>query len=260
MAFGKSLSRLLSPSKGPRLKPSDAAVRKTNIQRYYAHANGGDAYLSLYDRAAEITGSQNKFVTQNRFFTLYQMVNRLLDRGVEGDVAECGCWHGLSAFITAETLAARGWTGKVWVFDSFEGGLSSKVAEDRRGRAAKRDNASEKAEKDKFISSYDAVKKNFERFPFVSIHKGWIPQVFDAAQGLAERRFALVHVDVDLYEPTRDSLAFFGPRMSPGGVIVFDDYGSANFPGATQAIDEFRAATPHSFFLETHLMGAVLAL
>ena len=50
--------------------------------------------------------------------------------------------------------------------------------------------------------------------------------------------FSFVHIDVDLYEPTRDSLAFFLPRMTAGGIIVVDDYGFATCPGATQAVDD----------------------
>ena len=37
-----------------------------------------------------------------------------------------------------------------------------------------------------------------------TLMKGWIPTRF---QEVADRHFAFVHIDVDLYEPTRDSLA-----------------------------------------------------
>ncbi len=53
-----------------------------------------------------------------------------------------------------------------------------------------------------------------------------------------------MHVDVDLYRPTRDTVEFFYPRLSPGGVILFDDYGSAMCPGAARAVDEFVAGCP----------------
>ena len=49
-----------------------------------------------------------------------------------------------------------------------------------------------------------------------------IPTRFDE---VADRSFCFVHVDVDLFEPTRESIAFFYPRMVPGGVMLFDDYG-----------------------------------
>jgi hypothetical protein len=51
-----------------------------------------------------------------------------------------------------------------------------------------------------------------------------------------------VHIDVDLYQPTRDSLAFFYPRLVKGGVIVMDDYGFKTCPGATRAAEELATA------------------
>ena len=68
-----------------------------------------------------------------------------------------------------------------------------------------------------------------------------IPTRFDE---VADRSFCFVHVDVDLFEPTRESIAFFYPRMVPGGVMLFDDYGFVTCPGATRAIDEFTAEHP----------------
>ena len=46
--------------------------------------------------------------------------------------------------------------------------------------------------------------------------------------------------------------------MSDGGLIVIDDYGSANFPGSKAAVDEYRAWRKPKFFLESHLIGAVM--
>lgn len=56
---------------------------------------------------------------------------------------------------------------------------------------------------------------------------------------MENKTFALVHVDVDLYQPTLDSLEFFFPRLLPGGILVCDDYGSGSYPGARTAMDEY---------------------
>ena len=53
-----------------------------------------------------------------------------------------------------------------------------------------------------------------------------------------------MHIDVGLYQPTRDSLKFFYPRTSPGGMIVCDHYGYVNCPGTKQACDELAADWP----------------
>lgn len=52
-------------------------------------------------------------------------------------------------------------------------------------------------------------------------------------------RFALVHLDGDLYETTRDGLAWFWPRLVAGGRIVLDDWRWPNCPGVEKAVREF---------------------
>lgn len=239
--------------------PQDGKVRVdlTGVDRYWREAHGGDPYLSLYHHARALSGSTDNLFKQNRFHTLMQMVDRALSEGLPGDMAECGCWKGHSTYMIAERASRAGWAGRFFVFDSFEGGLSDKVAADRVD-GGDTDPARTQAQKRFFASNYEAVEALLEPFSFVSLHKGWIPDVFGGVAGLDDRRFSLVHIDVDLYEPTRDSLAFFGPRMCEGGLVVIDDYGSANFPGCKTAVDEYRARFKPKFFLESHLIGAVM--
>jgi predicted O-methyltransferase YrrM len=66
--------------------------------------------------------------------------------------------------------------------------------------------------------------------------RGWIPERFDI---VSDKTFSIVHIDVDLYQPTRDALEFFYPRLNPGGLMICDDYGSVACPGAKKAVDDF---------------------
>ena len=54
-----------------------------------------------------------------------------------------------------------------------------------------------------------------------------------------ELKIALLHVDVDVYEPTKASLENLFDRVVAGGIVILDDYGTV--AGATRAIDEFLA-------------------
>ncbi len=63
----------------------------------------------------------------------------------------------------------------------------------------------------------------------------------------SDARFAFVHVDVDLYQPTRDAIDFFYPRLLPGGILLFDDYGFMTCPGARRAVDEHRRSSSDAF-------------
>ena len=79
--------------------------------------------------------------------------------------------------------------------------------------------------------------KGFENFNLV---KG---NVFDTLPKYLldnpETRIALLHLDMDVKEPTDFALEQLYERIVPGGIIVFDDYNSV--AGETISVDEFVA-------------------
>ncbi|MBW7876006.1 MAG: class I SAM-dependent methyltransferase [Candidatus Cloacimonetes bacterium] len=162
----------------------------------------------------------------DRKFALSQLMR--LVSGVEGDTSECGVYNGGSSYII---LLGTAGTNKIhYLFDSYEG-LSSPGDKDGKYWTPGDLNYSES-------SVIDNLKEFSGRF--VS-YKGWIPDRFNE---ISERRFSFVHIDVDLYEPTLNSLEFFYERMNPGGIILIDDYGFQTCPGATEAVDRFLETMP----------------
>ena len=105
-------------------------------------------------------------------------------------------------------------------------------------------------------SKIDHIRKQFQsdenfvrnkvlgNFDFVKTYKGWIPERFAEVKNL---KFSFVHIDVDLYEPTTQTLEFFFPRLVNGGFIVCDDYNSLDFNGARKAWDNFFSKNKVSF-------------
>ncbi len=162
-------------------------------------------------------------------------------RTLEGRWAECGVFAGTTslALCLAARAEAPGFDGAgLHLVDSFEG-LSALGEEDHR--AERRADGTTvlvppPPSPGNFALPLERVREALAEFPGVAFHKGWIPPVL---AGLPEARWSLVHVDVDLYEPTRACLEYFYPRMVTGGVIVCDDYGTPAFPGARRAWREF---------------------
>ena len=155
---------------------------------------------------------------------------------VPGDVAECGVRHGKSAL---HMLEAANRPRRFYLFDSFEG-LSDPVPGKDTLETAFADGGPHR----RFYN--DDVAGLYARFaPFdnVEILQGWIPERFAE---VADRTFCLVHIDVDLHDPTRDSLAFFYPRLAQHGIIVCDDYGSGAYPGARLSFDDYFADRPET--------------
>jgi hypothetical protein len=178
-------------------------------------------------RAHKVAG-----IPDDRCYTLFKIAKAAAS--LEGDIAECGCRAGKSTrFILAGTGIEADKT--IHVFDSFEG-LSNPTKQDKLtdGNTVWKQGA--------LASSEDQFRNNVQTYEhMVSIHKGWIPERFE---DIKNKTFSLVHLDVDLYEPTLDALKFFYERMTPRGIIICDDYGSASCPGAKKALNEFFADKP----------------
>jgi len=63
-------------------------------------------------------------------------------------------------------------------------------------------------------------------------------------QQCAVPTFSFVHLDCDAYEPYRECLAFFYPRLARGGIILLDEYNDPAWPGCNKAMDEFLSNRP----------------
>ena len=164
----------------------------------------------------------------DRRWMIHQLL-RIVD-DVPGDTAECGVFEGAGSWLICQANRSAAVPGRNHhIFDSFAG-LSDPSGIDGDYWTARA-----------LACGEEVVRKNLAEFSNVEYYKGWIPDRFPDVK---DRTFSFVHIDVDLHDPTRDSIAFFYSRMSDGGIIVVDDYGFASCPGATTAVDEFLADKP----------------
>lgn len=180
------------------------------------------------------------------------MINRMKQRGVISLVDVDRAWTLLSAFRQTESLP-----GEVWETGVYQGGsatLLKYLIEDthtRRAQAAPTqlrlfDSFEGLPETSHPLDLHkggefgdtglDQVIETVGKEDWIDFRKGWIPATF---AGLEDTRIRFAHVDVDLFQPILDCCAFIYPRLVPGGIMVFDDYGLASCPGARAAVDEF---------------------
>lgn len=177
-----------------------------------------------------------QFPEEKTRFNMYRRWNVIqmlrLIGNVPGDTAECGVFEGASSWLVLRYAPDfKGKARQHHIFDSFEG-LSAPGVHDHPDHFAKGDLECPEAKVRERLA-------DFEKRVFY--YKGWIPERFNEVK---DRQFSFAHLDVDLYDPTKDSIEFFYPRMSPGGVIICDDYGCNTCPGATKAIDVYLANKP----------------
>jgi hypothetical protein len=167
----------------------------------------------------------NNWHSLDRKYTLDQLLRLTLE--IDGDTAEGGVYRGASSYLICRAI--RPYAKCHHLFDSFQG-LSAPTKADGAYWVA-----------GALRSEEQEVRDRLREFGNFVIYPGWIPEGFAE---VADKRFSFVHIDVDLYEPTRDSVAFFYDRLNPGAVMLFDDYGFATCPGAKLAVDEFFQTRP----------------
>lgn len=163
----------------------------------------------------------------HRRFALQQLLR--LTSNIPGDTAECGVYKGCGSYIILHANKQSSFGRVHHIFDSFEG-LSNPSRKDGEYWTA-----------NDLSMDECVVKENLSGFNDVKFYKGWIPNRF---RDVDDHTFSFVHVDVDLYEPTLDSIRFFYDKLNAGGIFVCDDYGFLTCPGATAAIEEFLHSKP----------------
>jgi O-methyltransferase len=178
--------------------------------------------------SAELRKRELRYPDKVRFFNFWFQVQRLKKEGVEGSFAELGVYKGDSAHLLHLMDPERSFH----LFDTFEG-FQEKDLQNETGKAATY------TTKNFADTSLEKVKARLGSKAF-HFHKGDFP---DTTASLHEERFALVNMDADLYNPTREGLAFFYPRLSPGGIIIIHDY-NPEWPGIIKAVDDFAATIP----------------
>jgi O-methyltransferase len=154
-------------------------------------------------------------------FTIHSLAKAY--QQLPGEIAEVGVFQGASAKLICE---AKGST-PLHLFDTFEG-LPKASASDGKVHDEKQ-----------YHCSLESVQSYLSSYENVHFHKGRFP---DSTAGMAETRFSLVHIDVDLYESTLACLQYFYPRMMPGGVVISHDY--SLLAGVSKAFGEFLADKP----------------
>lgn len=160
---------------------------------------------------------------------LYGAVNHVVANNIPGDVVECGTARGGSGALMGLTLKSLGADRNLWLFDTFEGLPSPSAADPDRELAELYIGG--------FRGGLDEVQALFGRLGILEgtqMVKGLFQDTLPKTDIGA---VAVLHLDGDWYDSVLVCLEQLYDRVSPGGVIQFDDYG--HWDGARKAVDEF---------------------
>lgn len=165
---------------------------------------------------------------------------------IPGHIVECGVFKGSSIvrFATFREMLENPNSRKIIGFDAFGGFPQQERECDKAfiekfereaGRGITLDELNE-VFKHKQISNYEMVKGDvLQTVPeYVSNHP--------------ELKIALLHLDLDVYNPTKIALECLFNKVVKKGLVVFDDYGTVE--GATTAVDEYFAKNSIDLLIE----------
>ncbi len=160
-----------------------------------------------------------------------KMVWRLNSLGVKGAAADLGAGRGDISWQLNALMPER----KLYLFDTFAG-------YDERDVAIEKKRALSDAKTGEYAFSLrereHLEEKILSRMPYrdmVEIRAGWFPET---AYDLEEEKYALVHIDTGLYQPTYTGIQYFFSRLERGGVIFVSGYEYGKNAGVRQAVDD----------------------
>ncbi|MFA7431379.1 MAG: TylF/MycF/NovP-related O-methyltransferase [Rhodospirillaceae bacterium] len=192
---------------------------------------------------------QNVGLFMRRYPSLIRILHHYeifkMTQDVPGSIAEVGVFRGESLLMWAkflEIFCMGDRTKTVYGFDHFEGLKNLRPEDGQRNNVMKEGayNPSDSvADLRDLIALFDEDRFAPQK-PRIKLVDGdvleSIPKWVEENPGV---RLSLLHLDLDLYEPTLVALQHLYPLVVPGGLVVLDEYAFENFPGESRALEDY---------------------
>lgn len=134
-------------------------------------------------------------------------------KSVQGDFVECGVNLGGNARMLADFLPFQKMDKLLLLFDTFCGFDSDLISEDERSAISSLY---------KYQSCFSEVQKTFADFPFVRLVQGSVP---DSLKTFPFCKICFLSIDMNCVAPEVAAFEHLWPCVSPGGIVLLDDYG-----------------------------------
>ena len=207
------------------------------------------AFMEIYHQCKPFT-----MTSIERMYALYNAIQYVLRKGIQGDFCECGVWKGGSSMMMALTLRKHHITDrKIYLYDTFEG-MSEPTEEDKAltGESAERLLEMQDKYTDQSIWCYsgiDEVKKNLLSTGYPSDQLVFIKgKVEDTLPVQRPGNLAILRLDTDWYESTKIELQLLYPLLQDSGILIIDDFG--HWEGAKKAVIEYFSDEKNYLFIQ----------
>lgn len=181
-------------------------------------------------------------IDERELSIILRELERVLKANVPGDIVEFGCYIGTTSVPIGKRITSTKRT--LYVYDSFEG-LPDKSVKDESPAGLQFVAGELHATKKQLVRNFKQAN-----VPLPVITKGWFSDVKDEQ---VPRQIAFAFLDGDYYHSVRDPLELVWKHLSPGAIILVDDYVNEALPGAAKAVDEWLITHPAALTVEHSL-------
>ncbi|MBI1246173.1 MAG: class I SAM-dependent methyltransferase [Alphaproteobacteria bacterium] len=154
---------------------------------------------------------------------------------VPGDFVECGVHTGILSGTVMHWTNFRAIAGRTfWLLDTFNGLPEDQLSESERKIGLQGYNTGYRAG-----DALADINAKFRGFPNVRIVPGAVPETLAKVEA---ERVAYLSIDMNMALPEIAAAEHFWPKLSPGGIILLDDYNWVPHINQKRAFDAFAAA------------------
>ncbi len=166
----------------------------------------------------------NTLVDLYRCWELWCLVEQ--SAKVPGAILEVGVWRGGTAGLLCRKAQLCGIHDPVYLCDTFRGVVKAD-ARDHSYDGGEHSDASRQIVENLICSQLGLDN--------AIILEGTFPE--ETGHLIGDPALRLCHLDVDVYKSTQDAFEWVWPRVSPGGIVIFDDYGLEGCDGVTEFVE-----------------------
>ena len=177
-----------------------------------------------------LTSPNRELVKILSYWELYEKIS-----DTPGDIIDCGIFKGSSLirFATYRNMINMPFARQIVGFDTF-------------GKFPETDYENDKQKREQFVEQAGEESLNTEQIRQVLNQKNLnrnielvegdinntVPEFIDSNPNI---RIALLHIDVDIYEPTVTIMESLYDHVVDGGIVIIDNYG--DFDGESTAVE-----------------------
>ncbi|HEX4419922.1 MAG TPA: TylF/MycF/NovP-related O-methyltransferase [Kofleriaceae bacterium] len=177
-----------------------------------------------------------------------QAINHIHDRGIPGDIVECGVWKGGNLVLAGLMRKRLGFARRIWGYDTFQGMTQPNAHDVKPGFKVHAPTKFEARKKTDHVDwcyvPREDVERNYRTAVGdldVTLVQGDVLETLKLEANLPAQ-VAILRCDTDFYASTKVELEVLYPRLAPGGILIIDDYGV--WAGSKKAVDEYFHGKP----------------